>query len=712
MLSGIQSLSVLQLIALEILPQKNVSLHFNGVEEDMQINTSTQPDPTEQPLFLPGSQQIVSQSPNGDQAFLQGTNAIGSQCESQPHSQFLSDTRTIPTQPQAALFMNKEELVSSNITNSDSIVPDTFFPSTRKIEPMASVSVMESQPSLIQQPITEEHPTTLIKPRYLNDGNEEKVKNAIARNLKYLQDTNLTRIPSPIEKQLGLFCDSRLTFPRLQSPLEKQFQTRVQSPVDKAINFLGEPGACPQPLPGSANPSLPFSCNLGGMDLLGSYTTQDDNQAGLPSIEEFPTLQYLDLAKKDPFWGQNIGLSQINTKDPFLINASEPPDKVTCQKISAVEKSTEDISIHSSPTLQLQDGNYFNFASTLDEPTQLDYLDLATLDFLTNPNLGTYTGLGPWRPDRYPSDKEDNIYPGDLMSTESNLLAGETMSSYTLSHSMSSEDLFTHSQHARPGEISKSKNLFKPITQSGTRTKAITKRTKTQNVKKKVSKGIEKIRKQSEIEQSGEPFFKVQKVEDKDKVKNMPKANTIQTGLNVKEHLEGFTETEKESFKAVLGPNRSIVVKKIKLEHPPHAEPEVIEENSDFKVEKIADRVVYNCKRCSYTSSKRDNMEKHQQDHVVNMTLQCPECSYSCAQISALKSHFEGRHSKLKHLVCEVCGEVLKDRQKLQNHMTIHTGTTCIAIIPLHKMKLCLGFKASHWSGQYPYGQVSFQPGG
>ena len=656
------------MFALDLFPHKNVSLHFNGVEEEMQIQAVSQPETADQPLFLPGSRQIVSQAPDGEQTqYLQGTSGIGSQCESQPHSQFLSDSRNISSQPKRAV------ITSSNLTNSDVLASNDFFPS-KMAETMASVSGMESQPSLIQQSITEECPTTLIKPRYLNDGNEEKVKTAIARNLKYLQDTNLTRIPSPIEKQLGLFCDSRLTFPRLQSPLEKQFQTRIQSPVDKAINFLGEPGACPQPLPGSANPSLPFSCNLGGMDLLGSYTTQDDNQAGLPSIEEFPTLQYLDLAKKDPFWGQNIGLSQINTKDPFLINASEPPDKVTCQKISAVEKSTEDISIHSSPTLQLQDGNYFNFASTLDEPTQLDYLDLATLDFLTNPNLGAYPGLGPWRPDRYPSDKEDNIYPGDLMSTESNSFAGESMASNTLSHSMSSEDLFTHSQHARPGEIGKNKSLFKPIAKSSNRTKAISKRSKAQNLKKKVAKGVEKIKKETEAERHGEPFSKVQKVDEKEKTKNVPKASKIQTGLNVKEHLEGFTEAEKESFKAVLGPNRSIVVKKIKLQHPPHAEPEIIEENADFKVEKVVDRLVFNCKRCSYTSSQRENMLKHQQDHVVKVTLQCPECSYSCAQISALKSHFECQHSKLKHQICELCGEVLKDRNKLQNHMTKHTG--------------------------------------
>ena len=641
----------------------------------MQIQAGSQPEDTEQPLFLAGSQQIVSQSPDEDRTqYLQGDSGIGSHCDSQTHSQFLPDSRNIPSQPQNAVFLNKnEEMTPDSVTNNSVMASNSFFPS-KLAEPMVSVSEMESQPSLIQPPIAEERPTTLIKPRYLNDGNEEKVKSAIARNVKYLQDTNLTRIPSPIEKQLGLFCDSRLTFPRLQSPLEKQFQARIQSPVDKAINFLGEPGTCPQPLPGSANPALPFSCNLGGMDLLGSYTTQDDNQAGLPSIEEFPTLQYLDLAKKDPFWGQNIGLTQINTKDPFLINASEPSEKLSCQKITTVEKSSEDISIHSSPTLQLQDGNYFNFASTLDEPTQLDYLDLATLDFLTNPNLGSYPGLGPWRPDRYPSDKEDNIYPGDLMSTESNPFANESMASYSLSHSMSSEDLFTHSQHARPGDIGKSKSLFKPIAKSGSRTKAISKRTKTQNLRKKVTKGVEKIRKESEIDSTGEPFSKVQKVDDKEKAKNVPKANKVQTGLNVKEHLEGFTEAEKESFKAVLGPNRSIVVKKIKLQHPAHAEPEIVEENSDFKVEKVVDRIVFNCKRCSYTSSKRDNMERHREDHAVKVTLQCPECSYSCAQIRALKTHFESQHSKLKHQVCELCGEVLKDRNKLQNHMTKHTG--------------------------------------
>ena len=686
----------MQLIRLEGFRGKDESVDYGSLHEDMQLQSDLESQPqyiqgateigcqaeaSEQSLFLTGNQQVVAQSGNEEHTqYLQGNGNIGTQCKTADPGQFISETSN--TGPQtvgadhAQFLSNKnEEMTSSDMNDRSIISPGVFFP-TKLEESMTGMSGMSSQPSLIQEPMVQEHETSLIKQSYLSEGNEEKVKSAIARNLKYLQDTNLTRIPSPIEKQLGLFCDSRLSFPRLQSPLERQFQTRMQSPVDKAINFLGEPGVQGMQSTSqtfSSNPSIPFSCNL-GTDLLGSYSTQDDNPTALSSIEEFPTLQYLDLAKKDPFWGQNIGLSQINTKDPFLINASEPSGKLASQKMSAVEKSTEDINIHSSPTLQLQDGNYFNFASTLDEPTQLDYLDLATLDFLTNPNLGSYSGLGPWRPDRVPTDKEDNIYPGDLMSTETNPFSSEYIASYPLSHSHSSEDLYTHSQHNRPGDIGKSKSLFKPISNKpGSRTKAISKRSKAQGLRKKVSKGIERTKLAAEADNSGEPSSKVQKVDDKDKVKSSPKSR-VQTELNVKEHLEGFTEEEKNTFKAVLGQNRSIVVKKIKLQHPAHKQPEILEENADFTVEKVVDRIVYNCKRCTYTTAKKDNMEKHREEHAQKMTMKCPECLYTCSHIRYLKAHFASQHSKQKQVTCEICGETFKDRGKLQNHMTKHTG--------------------------------------
>ena len=703
-----------QLFRIEDFEEKDETINYNNLHEDMQLQTEldtqaqfiqgaseigSQTETTEQPLFLQGTRQIV----DGDHTqYLQRNGSIGSQCESTDPAQFLSVSTSIGSQTQHAehtVFVadKNEEITSSELTSGSVITSEPFFPSKmdetvgsgitpgsffpgKMDEPIVGMTGIDSEQRMIQAPLSEEHATSLMKSSYLTDSNEEKVKSAIARNLKYLQDSNLTRIPSPIEKQLGLFCDSRLSFPRLHSPIEKQFQMRMQSPVDKAINFLGE--ATPQGLQSSSqtyssNPSIPYSCNL-ATDLLGSYTTQDDNPACFSSIEEFPTLQYLDLAKKDPFWGQNIGLSQINSKDPFLINVSEPSVKLSSQKISSVEKSTEDINIHSSPTLQLQDGNYFNFASTLDEPTQLDYLDLATLDFLTNPNLGTY-GTGPWRSDRYPSDKEDNIYPGDLMSTETNPFSSEAIASYPLSHSHSSEDLYTHSQHNRSGDISKSKSLFKPISNKhGSRNKAISKRSKTQGLRKKVTKGLEKSNLETEIDSSGEPSSKVQKVDDKDKpdrsCKNTPKPNKIQTELNVKEHLEGFTEEEKTTFKAVLGPNRSIVVKKIKLEHPAHSEPNVIGENPNFKIVKVADRKMFHCKRCNYTSSSGDNIEKHVEEHALNMTLKCPECAYICCDMRALKAHFATQHSKQKQVACEICGDVFKDRSKLQNHMTKHTG--------------------------------------
>ena len=691
---------------------KGVSNGFRNLDEDMQLQTEletenqfiqrasdigSQTQTTAQPLFLQGTTQIVvhATAENHSQ-YIQVNGSISSQCERTDHNQFLSAGSQCADHNTLVADKNEEmtvsEMADSGVIPSESFFPrkidesvgnaltaESFFPS-KMDEPAVTISQVINRPRLIQEPLVEEQVSALIKPDYLNDGNDDKVKSAIARNLKYLQDTSLTRIPSPIEKQLGLFCDSRLSFPRLHSPIEKQFQIRMQSPVDKAINFLGEPGM--QGLQSSSqtyssNPSIPYSCNL-ATDLLGSCSSQEDNPACLSSIEEFPTLQYLDLAKKDPFWGQNIGLSQINSKDPFLITAAEPSAKLSSQKMSSEDKSTEDINMQSSPTLPFQDENYFNFASTLDEPTQLDYLDLATLDFLTNPNLGTY-GAGPLRSDRYPSDKEDINYPGDLMSSETNPFSSEA-AAYPLSHSHSSEDLYTHSQHNRPGDIGINKSLFKPISNKpGNRNKQISKRSKTHSLRKKVSKGLEKTNlQQTEIDSSGEPSSKVQKVDDKDKPdrlsKNTQKSTKIQTELNVKEHLEGFTEEEKTTFKAVLGPNRSIVVKKIKLQHPAHSEPEVLGENPNFKTVNVADRKMFHCKRCNYTSSSKDNIEKHVEEHAVNMTLKCPECTYSCCHMKALKAHFATQHSKQKQVACELCGDIFKDRSKLQNHMTKHTG--------------------------------------
>ncbi|KAL4227643.1 hypothetical protein ACF0H5_013083 [Mactra antiquata] len=299
-------------------------------------------------------------------------------------------------------------------------VPDIFDPSiflkstapTNNVDTDDSNFLLEPELSTLEDEGEKTPcPSYLESDKQVATCEDEQIQTIINKNIEYLKNSDLRSLSGGGSK-VNTFQSSQC-IPRLLSPVDRHLhlfgdgsKSRVNSPVERSSSFVQD-SQTGYNFMYSSNPSIPLSCNF-STDLFSSTPppTQEDSPAFLTNIEECPTLRYLDLAKKDPFFGQNLGLAQINTKDPFLINASVKTDRPTSSlQKSHITRSLEDI--QASPTLQLQDGNYFNFPSTLDEPTQLDYLDLATLDFITNPNLV------PSAPVLYKEksiEKDDDIY--------------------------------------------------------------------------------------------------------------------------------------------------------------------------------------------------------------------------------------------------------------------------------------------------------------
>lgn len=109
---------------------------------------------------------------------------------------------------------------------------------------------------------------------------------------------------------------------------------------------------------------------------------------------------------------------------------------------------------------------------------------------------------------------------------------------------------------------------------------------------------------------------------------------------------------------------------------------------------------LYCCSSCSYTTQRRDKLDKHMQKHVMlegyhpcgkkrnKPTIppqrhrhnaeeyRCPMCTYSCTVYKALKKHMKLHTASGKHFVvkisCKICGKDRSTEADLQKHMKKH----------------------------------------
>lgn len=546
----------------------------------------------------------------------------------------------------------------------DAFDPSIFFRTATPIPPNSTdlpdpnFLLDENIKTLDTEPVKDPSDSFLDNSKPMESIDQQQIQTIINKNIEYLRNDDLGGVTTNGNKPAQF--QSSQSEPRLLSPIDKHLnfmgelsKSRGQSPFEKCAGYLNDHqfGFQSSGFSYSSNLSVPYSCNL-STDLLSSFTgTSDENQqALLTNIEECRTLQYLDLAKKDPFFGQNPGLSQINTKDPFLTNAAVKSDRsgqALCNQRLHLTKSCEDIQSQASPSFQLQEANYFNFPSTLDEPTQLDYLDLATIDFLTNPNFTYSTNIF-----------KDKICKDDDIYSENNLVYLEQSNEHSSevvpnldnqanSRQTLEEPVRFGKRKVKSMRLKKSKsdlgNPNKPymVAVSQAYESGCLSTTQTSLVKDSVTKRPSRKRKMSETR------FDRYRIMPKETFgyagKRLCKSNKI---FNVSDQLVGFTEEQKGSMKAIFGRGDCIFVKK---QIGINKKPVVVVEDIPASIVKN----LYGCDDESAFSSSFGSFLKTHRGSVVDvkgdcgnekkltsvLKLKCGECNYSCQNVTELKEH-------------------------------------------------------------------------
>lgn len=116
--------------------------------------------------------------------------------------------------------------------------------------------------------------------------------------------------------------------------------------------------------------------------------------------------------------------------------------------------------------------------------------------------------------------------------------------------------------------------------------------------------------------------------------------------------------------------------------------------------EKYVTNKRYNCPSCSYSSQRRDKLDKHMEKHVLldgvhpcgkkrhkpealpqrhrhnAEEYKCPHCPYSCTVYKALKKHQKLHAAGIEHnlvkLSCKICGKDRATENEMQKHMKKH----------------------------------------
>ncbi|XP_060596638.1 uncharacterized protein LOC132750643 [Ruditapes philippinarum] len=610
--------------------------------------------------------------------------------------------------------------------------PSIFLKSASTFQPNQSDAedtnfLIESNINTLEEEAEKVTGSTYVDPsKEVDPISEDRIQSIINKNIEYLKHDDIPSLSSGRNKVESSFSSSQ-SFPQLLSPIDKHLhlfgegsKSRLHSPFERGSGLLqdGQLGYSSGSFMYSSNPSLPFSCGL-STDLFSSIPLpQEENQQTLPTnIEEFPTLQYLDLAKKDPFVGQNLGLSQINNaKDPFLINAAlKTTERPTfgLQK-SQITRSCEDL--QSSPALPLQDGNYFNFPSTLDEPTQLDYLDLATLDFITNPNLINYA---PINVKEKTYEKDQDIYSEDnITCDEPSSIRSEAVTRLcTLSDHGGSEGLsaFSRVKKKKKLRLKKSKSDIERRYENippQNRNSFLYPEIKEVFVKHPDLTGTRPVTFQEKDRKSVFETTDIKKC--RKRRSDSPKGNKSESKLmkmnrksydfkpekhlNVREKLTHLTEEQKDKMKAVLGQSGCIFVKKkrsLSCDEPvvyvndsqvfgstglfrEHS----VERDDKFHPIKSNSRVLFD--------------EQHKTRRLKSVLhLKCQECDFKCRSVIELNNH---RTKHIKQSETELLEEktnqssqvsgmpkLLTDQQKVteknsevsEQGMVYHSNASC-----------------------------------
>ena len=78
--------------------------------------------------------------------------------------------------------------------------------------------------------------------------------------------------------------------------------------------------------------------------------------------------------------------------------------------------------------------------------------------------------------------------------------------------------------------------------------------------------------------------------------------------------------------------------------------------------------VKYHCKKCSYSTSKREKLYKHNKTHVRHS---CEDCGFATNRKEKLQSHLIS-HGEARSFQCKVCKKTYKHASTLTKHTNSH----------------------------------------
>ncbi|XP_069998997.1 oocyte zinc finger protein XlCOF26 [Penaeus vannamei] len=83
---------------------------------------------------------------------------------------------------------------------------------------------------------------------------------------------------------------------------------------------------------------------------------------------------------------------------------------------------------------------------------------------------------------------------------------------------------------------------------------------------------------------------------------------------------------------------------------------------------------IHQCLYCSYTSTLKCNLLRHERTHTGEKPFPCPHCNFRCSQNSDLKKHIR-IHTGEKPFACSLCPYRSSRKESLRSHMRTHSTT-------------------------------------
>ena len=525
-----------------------------------------------------------------------------------------------------------------------------------------------------------------------NDGlqSEEQIQSIINKNIEYLKNDNLQEKTSSFP--------TNTVASRFMSPVDRLLnseacRSRVQSPFEKHPGFIDDTllgfGSYAYPSnPAEKHPGFMDDTHLGYHTGSYSYAFNQyipPDPVGLEPAQMFSSKdnRFVDYGKKDPFLGDvNYEVGQLNVKDPFLIQAdiSQSVSK-QCETIPSYVKpsasrSCKDFPLNMTSNLPPQGTNIVNFSSILDEPTQLDYLDLATLDFITNPNLIPQSFSSTSSMFKTSFEKDDDMY------SEDNLVYHEQASVYTETIARLEGNLGNRNSFEEPAKYSNDK--LKPVRlkkcKSDLGKSSQDSRYSSSNmmskglaeipsfglkrelcIRKKSPSRAEKGGRKRKMSESNIDGYRAMNNKQKLNRKRLCKSGKI---FNVRETLTFLTEEQKDKMKAVIGKDCIFVKKQIDNNKEPIVVVEDIPisfkslfntSHSPDKHTLVKSKTITDNSTLNETTSICSQHSQECKKLTSVLVLKCKECDFTCSSGQELKDHCQAHKSETELAAESIC---------------------------------------------------------